>query len=375
MNNNPWIVGWFTDLLRATGSVELSILIIGALAIVLSLALHAAAMRVLLGAMNSAGVGRAILFRVRGLTRLAAILLGLLLVLPAIEFDPAVAEAVRRFLNIGMIALLGWSAILAIDSAAGWVEKRHRIDVDDNLTARRVHTQVRILRRIAIVTAVMLTVGAILVTFPAVQAYGVSLFASAGVAGLVLGLAARPILTNVIAGIQIALTQPIRIDDVVIVEGEWGWVEEITATYVVLRIWDLRRLIVPLSHFIEKPFENWTRESAEIVGVILWHLDYSAPIEDMRRQLEEQVKENPLWDGKVVNLQVVDSGPMTLTVRALVSARTSPRAWDLRCQVREAMLNWLRERHPDALPRIRAQGVDPLTSSKVGISIKGLEPS
>jgi small-conductance mechanosensitive channel len=190
--------------------------------------------------------------------------------------------------------------------------------------------------------------------FPAVRSFGVSLFASAGVAGLVLGFAARPILTNLIAGMQIALTQPIRIDDVLIVEGEWGWVEEITTTYVVIRIWDQRRLIVPLSHFIEKPFENWTRESAAILGVVLWHLDYRAPIAEMRKKLEELLYANKLWDGKVANLQIVDSGVSTITVRALMSARNSPTAWDLRCEIREQMLEWLRAEYPDALPRVRA---------------------
>lgn len=360
MSNNPLVVGWFVDLLRATGSVEISVLVLVATAIVLSLVLHEAGFRVLHRLMDPNGVGRAVLVRVRSLTRLAAVLLGLVVVLPAIEFDPTIAEAARRFLKIGMIALLGWSAVLAINAAATGIEKRHRVDVEDNLSARRVHTQITILKRLSIVVVLLLTIGGVLVSFPAVQAYGVSLFASAGVAGLILGLAARPILTNLIAGVQIALTQPIRIDDVVIVEGEWGWIEEITTTYVVVRIWDLRRLIVPLSHFIEKPFENWTRESAEIVGVVVWHLDYRAPIDEMRAKLEQLVDQNPNWDRKVVNLQVIDSGETTITVRALLSARTSPRAWDLRCQVRESMIKWLRENHPEALPRIRASMAEPI---------------
>ncbi len=153
---------------------------------------------------------------------------------------------------------------------------------------------------------------------------------------------------------QIALTQPIRIDDVLIVEGEWGWVEEITTTYVVIRIWDQRRLIVPLSRFIEQPFENWTRESAAIIGVVLWHLDYRAPIAAMRKKLDDLLYGNQLWGGKVSNLQVVESGPATITVRALLSARNSPTAWDLRCEIREQMIEWLRAEHPEALPRVRA---------------------
>src|SRR5690606_17352855 len=183
--------------------------------------------------------------------RLAAILLSLIIVMPAIEFNAEFAENVRRLFKVGMVILLGWSAAIAINAAARRIERRHRMDVEDNLSARRIHTQINILRRVAVIIVSLLTIGTCLVMFPAVQAFGVSLFASAGVAGLVLGFAARPILTNLIAGMQIALTQPIRIDDVLIVEGEWGWVEEITTTYVVIRIWDQRRLIVPLSRFIE----------------------------------------------------------------------------------------------------------------------------
>lgn len=341
MTNNDPVVGWFTQLLIATGSVEISVVSLIVAAVLIAVLLHTITFALLSRIMEPDGPGILVIRRVRSMTRLASVLLALVVVLPAAEFDPGIAEAVRRFLTIGMALFLGWAAILGINGLAGYVERNHRMDVEDNLSARRVHTQIQILRRISLVVVTLLTVGAILVTFPAVQAYGVSLFASAGLAGIVLGFAARPILTNIIAGVQIALTQPIRIDDVIIVEGEWGWVEEITTTYVVVRIWDLRRLIVPLSHFIEKPFENWTRESAAIIGVVVWHLDYRAPVTRMREKLTDIVKDNPAWDGKVCNLQVVDTATSTMTVRALVSARTSPKAWDLRCEVREAMINWL----------------------------------
>ncbi len=366
MGSEDTALTWFTKLLLATGSAELSLLALFAATLLVALALHLAAFAILHNVMEDGGPGRMILRRVRGPTRLASALLAVIVILPVAEFDPAIAETVRRFVKIGMAVLLGWSAVIAINAVSNWAERRNRIDVEDNLAARRIHTQIKILRRIAFVIVVLLTAGSILITFPAVQSYGVSLFASAGVAGLAIGFAARPILTNLIAGVQIALTQPIRIDDVVIVEGEWGWVEEITTTYVVVRIWDLRRLIVPLAHFIEKPFENWTRENAAIIGVVLWHVDYHAPIEAMREKLKEIVAENPLWDGKVVNLQVVESGEATLTVRALVSARTSPRAWDLRCEVREAMISWLQKEHPGVLPRIRAS-VNPLLSGQTAL--------
>jgi small-conductance mechanosensitive channel len=355
MDNGTTAVTWFAYFLELTGSVEFSIIALLAAAILIAIILHAVAFTLLKSIMDRNGPGRLIVRRVSGPLQLAAILLALVIVLPAADFQPAIAETSRRFLKIGMAVLIGWSAIIGINAVSGWLERKNRIDVEDNLAARRVLTQIRILRRLSLIAVLILTVGAILVTFPSVQAYGVSLFASAGVAGIVLGFAARPILTNLIAGVQIALTQPIRIDDVVIVKGEWGWIEEITSTYVVVRIWDWRRLVVPLSHFIEQPFENWTRESAEIIGVVLWHVDYRTPIPKMREKLKEIVENNPLWDGNVVNLQVVDSGPTTLTVRALVSSRTSPKAWDLRCEVREAMVTWLRDEYPDVLPRSRAE--------------------
>jgi len=345
---------WFNKLRLATGNDEFSILLLFCTGVVIAVVLHAAAFAVLRGVMQREGIGRVILSRITGLTRLAAILLAIVVVLPAAEFQPAIAEITRQVLKIGMAVLLGWSAILAINASARRIERSHRLDVEDNLAARRIHTQINILRRTSVILVLFLTLGAILVTFPTVQAFGVSLFASAGVAGIVIGFAARPILSNLMAGIQIALTQPIRIDDVLIVEGEWGWVEQITTTYVVIRIWDLRRLIVPLSYFVEKPFENWTRESASILGVVMWHLDYRAPLSQMRTKLDELLSGNPLWDGKVAKLQVVESGESTITVRASVSARNSPTAWDLRCQIREQMISWLQAASPEALPRFRA---------------------
>lgn len=199
------------------------------------------------------------------------------------------------------------------------------------------------------------TIAAALTVLPFARQIGVSLFASAGIAGIAVGLAARPMLSNLIAGLQIAFTQPIRIDDVVIVEGEWGWIEEIGIFYVVVRIWDWRRLVVPLSYFIEKPFQNWTRRSASIIGSVFWRLDYRAPVGAMREKLNELCKANELWDGDVVNLQLTESHADTIEVRALMSARTSPQAWDLRCHVREEMLAWLQTEHAYALPRVRAE--------------------
>jgi small-conductance mechanosensitive channel len=352
--NDDLAIDTYAQLRSLTGNGELSILLLLAGAVLAAIASHTLLIFVLRRLISRGSIASSILKRIGGPTRLVMVLLALVLVLPVAEFNAEFAEATRQILKVGVVVLLGWSAAIAINATARRVAGRHDIGVEDNLTARRIHTQINILRRVSLVGVFLLTLGTSLMIFPAVRSFGVSLFASAGVAGLVLGFAARPILTNLIAGMQIALTQPIRIDDVLIVEGEWGWVEEITTTYVVIRIWDQRRLIVPLSHFIEKPFENWTRESAAILGVVLWHLDYRAPIAEMRKKLEELLYANELWDGKVANLQVVDSGVSTITVRALMSARNSPTAWDLRCEIREQMLEWLRAEYPDALPRVRA---------------------
>lgn len=228
------------------------------------------------------------------------------------------------------------------------------LGAEDNLEARKSATRLDVVRRIWIVTAGIITLAAALTVIPGVKQIGVSLFASAGIAGLAIGLAARPMLGNLIAGLQIAFTQPIRLDDAVVVEGEWGWIEEIGLFYVVIKIWDWRRLVVPLSYFIEQPFQNWTRKNASIIGSVFWTVDYHAPVSKMRDKLEEICKTTPLWNGDVVNLQVTEASGTSVTVRALASASTSPKAWDLRCYIREQMIEWLQAEHPEALPRLRA---------------------
>ncbi len=226
-----------------------------------------------------------------------------------------------------------------------------QIDVEDNLTARQSATRLGILRRVWAVFFIAVTIVAALTVVP--QFLGLSLFASAGVAGLVIGIAAGPVLTNLFAGIQLAITQPIRIEDAVVVEGEWGWIEEIGLFHVIIRIWDWRRLVVPLRYFVDTPFQNWTRRTAAIIGAVTWRLDYAAPIAAIRAELERIVRAHPLWDGQVVVLQVVDAGARTIELRALMSAKTSPRAWDLRCDVRERIIIWLQANHPDCLPKVR----------------------
>jgi small-conductance mechanosensitive channel len=260
---------------------------------------------------------------------------------------------IGRLLIVAFILAVGWGALNALALASDVYVQRFRMDTPDNLLARKHVTQVRILRRASETLIAVITASAALMTFPQVREYGVSLFASAGAAGLVVGLAARPLLSNLIAGVQLAITQPIRLEDAVVVEGEWGWIETIASTHVVVRIWDLRRLVLPLTYFIERPFQNWTKQNADLLGSVLLHVDYTVQIEELRRKLTEIVTSTPLWDGKVVVLQVVDALPTTIQLRALVSARNSGQAWDLRCHVREKMIEFLQRNHPHALPRQR----------------------
>ena len=326
------------------------------LTLALSLVLHAAlfwAMRHF--SRTDSGLLGSMVRRARRPTRLAFVLAGLAIVVPRLDLPYRWQGWLGHLFLILSIVLIGWTAILLTRHFSDRAIRKHRMDTDDNLAARKFVTQVRVLRRAAIILLVIVTAASVLLTFDAVQEYGVSLFASAGAAGLILGLAARPVLANLIAGIQIAITQPIRLEDVVIVDGEWGWIEDIYATYVVVRIWDWRRMVVPLSYFIEQPFQNWTRESASIIGSVFWYLDYTVPVQEVRAKLEEIIRDSPHWDGKVVNLQVTDTDKDTIALRGLMSARTSPQAWDLRCEIREKIVAWLQETYPEALPRLRGE--------------------
>lgn len=293
--------------------------------------------------------------RSRPITRLAFFILALALTVPLLNVPYRFIGDIYHAMVVLMILLVGWAAIIVLGVVADRYARHFRLDVEDNLQARRYITQIRVMRRVINVLIVIVTVGLALMTFEPVRQYGLSLFASAGVAGLIVGFAARPVLSNIIAGIQIALTQPIRIEDAVVVEGEWGWIEEIAATYVVIRIWDWRRLVVPLSYFVEKPFQNWTRESASIIGSVHWRVDYTVPVQEVREKLEEFLDDSKLWDRNVVNLQVVESDERGLLLRALMTASTSPRAWDLRCEIREKMIGWLQQTYPQCLPRVRAE--------------------
>jgi small-conductance mechanosensitive channel len=267
------------------------------------------------------------------------------------RFPWEVTAAIGRTLAVAFVVALGWAAAIALDIGVEIYLRRFHTDSEDNLLARKHVTQMRILQRVAKTLLVIVTTAAALMTFESVRQYGVSLFASAGAAGLVLGLAARPVLGNLLAGIQIAMTQPIRVEDQVVVDGEAGSIETITSTYIVVRLWDLRRMVVPLSYFIEKPFQNWTYEGAAQIGSVLLRVGPSVSVDRLRRKLDEIVHQSALWDGEVARLEVTDITIDAVELRALVSARTPTQSWNLRCEVREKLLEFLQ-----ALPREVATG-------------------
>lgn len=258
--------------------------------------------------------------------------------------------------KIIFVSLLAWFLIRIIQTLSGFIERHYDITIKDNLRARQVHTRIHVSRRIAVFFIVLLSFISLFLLFDNLRGIGVSLIASAGVAGLIIGFAAQKTLGNLLAGVQIAITQPIRIDDVVIVEGEWGWIEEITLTYVVVRIWDLRRLIVPISYFIEQPFQNWTRKNARILGTVYFYTDYTFPVGALRKKVAEllEPKKGDLWDGDVNVVQVTDCKPDVMEVRVLISAYDSPKAWGLRCYLREEVLNFIQAEYPGSLPKTRA---------------------
>jgi small-conductance mechanosensitive channel len=268
--------------------------------------------------------------------------------------DQAYIGTVRHAGGLALIGAVAWLLITGIGGLADGVIARYPADVEDNLTARRIATQARVLSRTAMTGVLMAALALMLMTFPGARQVGASLLASAGVVGIVAGLAARPVFSNMIAGLQIALAQPIRIDDVLIVEGEWGRVEEITGTYVVLRIWDERRLIIPLQWFIENPFQNWTRTGSEILGTVFLYADYRMPLDPLREELDRILATAPEWDQRVKVLQLTDVSERTIQIRVLVSARSSGLAFDLRCRVREALVAFMQREYPDCLPQTRA---------------------
>jgi small-conductance mechanosensitive channel len=344
---------------RVSESPWVVTLVAVAAAIIVGLIIHSLVFLIIERAMplRLAVLRQALIHRVKGPTRLIAPLIAIFAVLPALPLSDRTLQVLDYVSGLGIIALIGWACIVGLQLLEDVVTSHYRVDVRDNLRARQIKTQSQLLRRVATFVIIVVTASLMLMTIPAVAHLGVSLFASAGVAGIVIGMAARPALANLIAGVQIALTEPIRIDDVVIVEGEFGWVEEIGTSFVIVRIWDLRRMVLPLSYFIEKPFQNWTRVSADLLGTVFLYTDYRVPLEDMRAELDRILDATPLWDKKAKVIQVTDAREKTMELRVLVSAEDSSKLWDLRVLVREKLIEWLQREHPDSLPRDRQENI------------------
>ena len=296
-------------------------------------------------------------------TRLLLPLVLVLVLLPSLTLSPALDALLRHALSLGFIASLSWLAIATASALRDAVLARYDITTRDNLKARAVYTQLQVVHRIAVAVILIVGISTGLMTFDKIRQVGVSILASAGILGVILGFAAQKSIATMFAGIQIAITQPIRLDDVVIVEGEWGRIEEITLTYVVVRIWDLRRLVVPITFFIDKPFQNWTRVSADLLGTVFLYADYRVPVDAVRQELHRILQESPEWDGKVWGLQVTNATERTVELRALMSAPDSGAAWNLRCAVREKLLAFLREHCQESLPRVRAEMERPRRNS------------
>ncbi|RJG00087.1 mechanosensitive ion channel family protein [Noviherbaspirillum saxi] len=267
---------------------------------------------------------------------------------------PGIATA-RHVAALALIASVTWLGVRCVRAVAHTIIEFNPADVPDNLQARRIQTQTRVLARSVMAVIILIGTGTALSTMPILRQIGTSLLASAGVAGLVVGFAAKPVLGNLLAGMQIALTQPIRLEDVVIVQNEWGQVEEITGTYVVVRIWDQRRMIVPLQWFIENPFQNWTRTNSDILGTVTVWADYRMPVEPLRLEAERICSKAPEWDKRLCLTQVVDAGERAMQIRVLVSAGDAGRSWDLRCRVREGLIDFVQREYPEYLPRMRAE--------------------
>jgi small-conductance mechanosensitive channel len=279
----------------------------------------------------------------------------LLSVFPWLPVPSQIASPLRITLHILLVVLSGWLAVGCVYVMQDALTRRYDIKAENNIRARRIHTQMQVLRRILIGFIIIIDIGCLLWTFPDPQLwhYGSGLLASAGVATLVLATALKPTVGNLLAGLQIAFSEPIRIDDVVIVQGEWGRIEEITTSYVVVCIWDLRRLIVPLSYFIENPFQNWTRDRSDLLGTAFLYTDYSVPVAAIREHFAKVLEGSPLWDRKVCSTQVTNLSERTMEIRCLMSARNASEQFDLRCLVREEMVRFIQENYPDAFPRTR----------------------
>jgi small-conductance mechanosensitive channel len=322
-------------------------------AIVIALVVHRIGMALAHRLLHGRTSDAIIVQRLRRPARWLLIGIALAVVQPTLGLSDAGLRAWSRISGLVVPALLGWLIVAVLAVVADLLKARLDIAVADNLQARRRRTRIDILNRIAVFVVLLATFCFMLMSIPSVRNVGVTLIASAGLAALAVGAAAQPALKNLIAGMQMAFTEPIRIDDVVIMDGEWGRIEEIRLTYVVVKLWDERRLIVPVSKFLEESFQNWTRQTSAILGSVFWYLDPATDIPRLRTKLVELVKANPRWDGRFCNLQVTDTKPDAIEVRALMTAKDASTAFDLRCDIREALLQFIRADMPGAIVRHR----------------------
>lgn len=338
--NHPWFNTWA----------------VAVIAVVLALIVHKLGGLILLRVARHSHLLSAILTKIRTPAKFVLPLLALQTVWQGAPDELRWIDNVRHVNGLLMIAATTWLLVRIIAGFAQGILDRHPLDVADNVAARRIHTQTRVLSRTAMTLVTVMGAAMLLMTFPGARQVGASLLASAGVVGLIAGFAAKPVFSNMIAGLQLALTQPIRLDDVLIIEGEWGRVEEITGTYVVLKIWDERRLIIPLQYFIEKPFQNWTRNNSALMGSVFFYVDYGMPLAPLRKELERIVHAAPEWDQRFFNLVVSDTTDRTMQLRVLCTAASSGLAWDLRCVVREGLIDFMQREYPQFLPRLRIEG-------------------
>jgi small-conductance mechanosensitive channel len=361
------------DVMGLVGKVDASwsVLAVALLAVLISLVVHRVGSVVIQRITRGHVIASAVARRCWRPARAVLPLIALQGVWQAAPDALMLINKVRHFNALLLIAALTWLLMRALDGLAQGVAAQHSVDVADNLNARRIQTQTRLLVRTAIFAVLVAGLAMMLMTFPGARQFGASLLASAGVVGIVAGIAARPVFSNLIAGLQIALAQPLRLDDVLIVQGEWGRVEEINSTYVVLKIWDERRLIIPLQWFIENPFQNWTRNSAQIIGTVFVWVDYRMPLQPLRDAARRACEAATEWDKRLCLLQVVEAGEKSMQLRVLVTAANSSLAWDLRCKVREALVDFMQREYPQHLPLTRAE----MGSMEAGLQDSRMPPA
>jgi small-conductance mechanosensitive channel len=300
-------------------------------------------------------IARSVIRHMKGPLRLALPLLAVAVAMPFVQLPEQFAALLRHLISILTIVTVSWIVVRFASVLEDYLYDRYAIDSQDNLKARKIRTQMVYLKRVFAVIVGVIALALILINFDKVRQLGTTILASAGIVGIVLGFASQRSIALLFAGFQVALTQPIRIDDVVIVENEWGKIEEITLTYVVVRIWDKRRLVVPISYFIQTPFQNWTRVSADLMGTVYLYCDYTVPVQAVRDELQRILEQCEEWDGEVCSVQVTDATERTMVVRALMSAGDASLLWSLRCRVREELIDYIRREYPESLPRFRAQ--------------------